>query len=76
MEIKVFSVFIWQMYNFFLSPLPTTEVGCTSISVSITVGAHATPADANEGGGRRFKEGKSFKLLLPMKAMFINASAL
>jgi len=44
--------------------------------VSITVGAHATPADDNERGGRRIKEGKSFKPLLPMNAVFTNVSAM
>lgn len=58
MEVKIFSVLNWKIYNFFLPHPHMTEVGCTSISVSIAVGAPATPAYTNERGGRRFKEGK------------------
>lgn len=76
MEIKVFFIFIWPIYNFLLPNHPMTEMGCTSIAVPITGGAHATPADADERGGRRVKEGKSFKPLLPMKAMLANVSAM
>lgn len=43
--------------------------------MQIILGVHATQADANERGGRRFKEGKSFKPLLPRRTVFTNVSA-
>lgn len=64
------------IHKTFLSPPYTmTEGGGASLSVSIPAGAHAPSADANERAGRQFEEGKSFKPLLLVKAVFANDSA-
>lgn len=72
MEIKIFCLHLADKGLYFCVYLPSPP---NSI-VQITLGVHAPLADANERGGRRLKEGKSFKPLLPRKAMFTNVSAM